>query len=154
MSTINKKEFEWVKAPIDGNLAACIFCGFFGLVPIAVSLIYNGNILNIRYTGPFIFLLISVFSFINFFWMRKFKRKTSYIQITNDGIHVSPMSFISRAKDIKWKNISKIEKIRRNKRSVPYEVTLSLLTAKNIKIILCINKDDRNSFIQIIKKTI
>jgi len=152
MSTINKKEFGWKKAPIDGNLAAGIFCGFFVLVPLAVSLIYNENI---SYTGPFIMLLISVFAFIDFFWMRKLKRKTSYIQITNDGIHVSPTSFILRAKDIKWKNISKIEKIIRNKRSVPYEVTLSLLTAKNIKIKLGIlNIDDRNSLIQIIKETI
>ena len=152
MSTINKKEFGWAKAPIDGNLAAGIFCGFFGLVPLVVRLMYNNNGVGV---GPFIFLLISVFAFIDFFWMRKLKRKTSYIQITNDGIHVSPTSFILRAKDIKWKNISKIEKIRRNKKSVPYTMTLSLLTAKKITIKLGIlNIDDRNSFIQIIKETI
>ena len=152
MSTINKKEFGWKKAPINSNLAAGIFCGFFGLVPLAVRLIYNNNGVGV---APFIWLPLSVFAFIDFFWMRKLMRKTSCIQITNDGIHVSPTSFILRAKDIKWKNISKIEKIIKNKRSIPLKITLSRLTAKDITINLnFLNQDDRNSLIQIIKETI
>ena len=129
-----------------------ITCGFIGL--------FFGLLLPFAIGGSYpeafiVFSLISVGAFIDFFWMRKLMRKTSYIQITNDGIHVSPTSFILRAKDIKWKNISKIEKIIKNKRSVPYMMTLSLLTAKNIKIGLnFLNLDDRNSLIQIIKETI
>ena len=144
MSTINKKEFGWVKAHLNLSLAAGIICGFVGLFSLP-----RGDVV------PFIWLTLSVFNFIEFFSMRKLMRKTSYIQITNDGIHVSPTSFMGRAKDIKWKNISKIEKIGRNKRSVPYKMTLSLLSAKDITINLkFLNKDDRNSLIQIIKETI
>lgn len=146
MSTINKKEFGWKKSTINSALAVGIIFGFLGLVPILMVLIYNNNGVGVY---PFFWLTLSVLVFIDFFWRRKVMRKTTYIQITNDGIHVSPTSFMGRAKDIKWKNISKIEKIRRN------NMTLSLLTAKNITINLnFLNKDDRNSFIQIIKETI
>ena len=152
MSTINKKEFGWKKSTINSTLAVGIIFGFFGLVPLAVRLIYNNNGVGV---SPFIWLPLSVLVFIDFFWRRKLMRKTTYIQITNDGIHVSPTSFMGRAKDIKWKNISKIEKIRRNKRSVPSTMTLSLLSAKDITINQnFLNKDDRNSLIQIIKETI
>lgn len=163
MSTINKKEFGWAKSRFNSLLVIGSIFGFFGLLPLAVKtgLLYP-YAANPSYTVSFndifylfVWLSLSVGAFIDFFWMRKMVRKTSYIKITNDGIHISPTSFLLRAKDIKWKNISKIKKIRKNKRSVPYMMTLSLLTAKDIKIGLNIlNLDDRNSLIQIIKETI
>jgi len=143
MSAINKKVYKWGKHHVYGELIASIFLGLLGFI-----YLLRGALRGDR--GSIImFIIFSVLSFSGFLHFLFLIIKASYIQIVDDGIHISPTFFIVRAKDIKWKDISKIKRIRRKK------MTLSLMNKKDITINLYyLNKADRKSLIKIIKETI
>jgi len=143
MSAIDKKEYKWGKHLLFGNLAGSIFSGLVGF----------SNFLAAGARGDKVYLVICfIFSVISFFAFLEFLIfiiKGSYIEIVKDGMRITSRFFPYGLKDVKWSDISKIEKKRKKR------MTLHLLNKKKITIHLgVLKRDDQNSLSQIIEETI
>jgi hypothetical protein len=134
MSALTKKTFKRKISLLFSELVFSIIFGLGGILSLP-----RGDLV------PLILILFSLFGIVDFIW----GKNKPYIQITNDGMHIFPTSFIGSSKTIKWDSISKIEKIRK------YKLILALYPAKTLAISLTLlNKDDRKSFLEIIEETI
>ena len=138
---MNKKEYRWRRSFLYSGI---LFGTFWGLIAYGnVRLAVLGKRINWYYV--IFFLVLSVFSFLNYIFRQT---KGYYIQITDDGIYISPSYFLRRTKDINWEAISKIKKIFKRNRAI----TLSRWYEKDITIYLgSLKKDDRDNLIQNIK---
>ncbi len=78
-------------------------------------------------------------------------KKGFYIRITDEGITISRYSKLGRSKDVGWTEILEIKKITPNKG----RIVLALSSGNDINIPLGdLNKEDRESLIQVIRENI
>lgn len=141
MATIKLKEYGWGKYWINQNLAA----GIIGiLLALAAWIQYSsGN----GYLLIFVFFLaISVFGFLQYFFMKKNK---ICIKISDDEITIFPQFYTGSTKILKWEDITAIDTSKKN------IVTFRGLKGNDTKVkLLALNKNDRENFIQVVNDKI
>ena len=139
MTTIEKKEYQWSKFFVNGELAT----GFISALLAIVSSLKGDTAGTVVFI---FFLVLSVFGFLHFFYLIKNK---TYIQVTDDELNIFPKYFKGKPKTIKWADVSKFE-IQLKK-----QLTLTLLPGERIKVNLgYLNKADRDNFIQIVTEKV
>jgi hypothetical protein len=138
---IQEKNFEWGKVYRNGELVAGIVGALLAFVA------SRGDFEGSRIVVFFLFLVISVGSFIHYFYLTRSK---TYVTIKSDGINVASRYFKSNGSFVKWTNISAVEKDDRKRL-----LTLSLKEGENVKIYLSsLNKDDHDDLIKIISEAV
>ena len=141
MIDMKEKNFEWGKVYRNGELAAGIVGALFAFV---ASL---GDPEGSRIVVFLIFLLISVGSFIHYFYLT---RNKTYVSIKSDGINVASRYLKSHGSFVTWTNISVVEKDDRKRL-----LTLSLKDGEKVKIYLgSLNKDDRDDLFKIVNDAV
>jgi len=144
------KEYEWGKAAYNQNLIGGIIFGTLALGSFGMFLLTGDPkaIVNIMFP---IFVVVAIGGLVSYANMKK---NRIFILVTDDGINIAPvyMDFVFSPRVLKWEDISKFEIKTFGKTQ---KIILNQLSDKRINIKLgLLNKDDRDSLIQIIKENI
>jgi uncharacterized membrane protein len=141
MDKIIIKEYEWGKFTRIRMLVSGVIC-----LVVSVLFIITKHTTFVKIFASLIAVAAIIF-FVQCFYMLKNK---IYIQVTNDGIKISPNieDFVFSSKFVEWKDISRIKKNQS-------QITLILIKRGDIIIqLVFLNKDDRDNLAQIIQKNI
>jgi uncharacterized membrane protein len=141
MDKIIIKEYEWGKFTRIRMLVSGVIC-----LVVSILFIITKHTTFVQICA-FLIAVAAIIIFMQYFHMLKNK---IFIQVTNDGIKISPNieDFVFSSKVVEWKDISRIKKN-------PSQITIILIKGGDIKIQLgFLNKDDRDNLAQIIQEYI
>lgn len=138
-SSFQQKNYVWGKFLLYNELAG----GIVGFLLAGIASLRRDDA---GYFVALIFLIISVLSFLHFYYMLKNK---IYVEMTSDGMRIFPRFFAGQSKVVKWSDISNVKITKKEK------MFLHLSTGKNVTIALkAIGKEERGEFVKTIKENI